>query len=189
MSEDRTDLTRRALLLAAAGLALPARGDPAGATLAAAPAPEGKPGQFDFLEGSWNIQNRRLDPKTKAWDEFPGESTCWSVLGGAGSIEDLRIPARGFSGLGIRLLDRERKVWTDLFVSGRSGVITPPPVSGRLVDGVFTFVDEGEEGGVKVLYRGVWDRITPTSCRWFQSSSRDGGKSWADDWVMAWTRK
>jgi hypothetical protein len=189
MSTDRPDLTRRALLLASAGLALPARASPRSALPAVPAAPAGKPGQFDFLEGSWNIQNRRLRPDTRAWDEFPGESTCWTVLGGAGSIEDLRIPARGISGLGIRLLDRERKVWTDLFVSGKSGVVTPPPVAGSLVDGVFTFVEEGQEGGAKVLYRGVWDRITRTSCRWFQSSSRDGGRTWADDWVMAWTRR
>ena len=192
MTNDRTDLTRRALLLATAGLALPAgsaAGAPSPAPGATAPAGgEGKPGQFDFLTGSWNIHNRRRKGPD-AWDEFPGESTCWSVMGGHGSIEDLRIPARDFAGLGIRLLDRERKLWTDFFVNVRSGVLAPPPITGRLVDGVFLFEAEDEDAGQKVLFRSVWDRITKTSCRWYQTSSKDGGKTWVDDWVMAWTRK
>ena len=36
--------------------------------------------------------------------------------------------------------------------------------------------------------RGVWDRITPTSCRWHQSTSKDGGKTWDYNWYMDWTR-
>jgi hypothetical protein len=39
-----------------------------------------------------------------------------------------------------------------------------------------------------VIYRGVWDQITPTSCRWLQASSKDGGASWQETWVMQWTR-
>ena len=46
--------------------------------------------------------------------------------------------------------------------------------------------DSDEKGSV--LYRGVWDRITPNSCRWFQGGSRDGGKTWTDTWFMDWTR-
>jgi len=187
MSDDRPDLTRRALLLATAGLALPARGAPAAAALA--PAAEGKPGQFDFLEGSWTIQNRRRRAGEKDWDEFPGEATCHTILAGAGSVEDLRIPARDFAGLGLRLLDRERRVWTDTFVNARSGVVGGPGIDGRLVDGVFTFEAAEGEGAQRVLFRSAWDRITRTSCRWWQASSKDGGKTWVEDWVMAWTRR
>jgi hypothetical protein len=39
-----------------------------------------------------------------------------------------------------------------------------------------------------VTGRGVWDRITPSSCRWFQSDTKDGGTTWDDTWFMAWTR-
>ncbi len=67
---------------------------------------KGQPGEFDFLIGDWKIKNRRLKGPNQ-WDEFEGESTCWSVLNGVGSIEELRIPARNFFGMGLRLLDRE----------------------------------------------------------------------------------
>ena len=65
-----------------------------------------KPGEFDFLNGEWKIHHRRLkNPANNEWDIFEGEATCWSILGGVGSVEELRIPARNFSGMGLRLLD------------------------------------------------------------------------------------
>ena len=39
-----------------------------------------------------------------------------------------------------------------------------------------------------IKVRGVWDRITRTSCRWHQAVSRDGGNTWDVNWWMDWTR-
>jgi hypothetical protein len=36
--------------------------------------------------------------------------------------------------------------------------------------------------------RGIWDQITPNSCRWSQAVSRDDGRNWDENWVMLWTR-
>lgn len=49
--------------------------------------PEGKPGAFDFLEGEWKITHRRLAPGATDWDTFEGEASCWTILGGIGSVE------------------------------------------------------------------------------------------------------
>jgi hypothetical protein len=35
---------------------------------------------------------------------------------------------------------------------------------------------------------GIWDQITPRSCRWRQVVSDDGGKTWEHNWVMLWRR-
>lgn len=147
----------------------------------------GMPGDFDFLAGSWRIAHRRLLPSGQ-WDEFPGEATCWSILGGAGSVEELRIPARDFSGMGLRLLDLENKVWVDHWVNAKGGVLSLPGTTGRFEGGAGVFISEDKDGETSVLYRGLWDQITPSSCRWSQASSRDGGHTWIDNWVMAWTR-
>lgn len=146
----------------------------------------GNPGDFDFLAGSWRIRHRRA--KDGGWDEFDGEATCWTILGGAGSVEDLRIPARDFAGLGLRLLDVEQRVWTDHWVNAKSGVITLPPARGGFAAGVGTFVAEELERGTRILVRGIWDRITADSCRWHQSASRDGGATWEPNWFMEWRR-
>ena len=36
-----------------------------------------------------------------------------------------------FSGMGLRLLDVERKLWADFFVNAKSGVLTPPAAYGK----------------------------------------------------------
>ena len=172
----------------AAGLA--AAGGVAGLTAAPAkalpPAPTGKPGDFDFLSGEWKIKNRRL--KDGAWDVFDGEATVVRILRGIASVEELRIPARHFSGMGLPLLDLRTQLWADYWVNGGSGALAPTPPWGSFVNGVGTWDADDTDGEQPVIHRGVWDQITPRSCRWYQASSKDGGQTWSESWVMHWTR-
>lgn len=193
MSHTPADDSRRTLLkTAAVGLAVCVTGT--GAALAAtadaaAEAPHGKPGDFDFLAGEWKILHRRLKAMgTDDWDEFEGEATCWTILGGVGSVEELRIPARNFSGMGLRLLDVEKRLWSDFWVNAKSGVLTTPGTTGVFVDGAGTFIADDVDGDKPIKVRGVWDRITPKSCRWHQALSYDDGKTWQGQWFMDWTR-
>jgi hypothetical protein len=187
-------MQRRRLLQSAAGLVV--GGQMVMDASAATPAPSanpnpppGKPGDFDFLAGNWNISHRRKKPPDdKEWDEFTGEATCWTILGGVGSVEELRIPARGFSGMGLRLLDVEKRVWNDFWVNAKSGVLTPPGMPGYFENGAGIFTADDMDGEKPIKVRGVWDQITPKSCRWFQALSRDGGKTWEQNWVMQWVR-
>lgn len=185
-SKDSNEVQRRALLQMAAGLATASS---VGLTPAAsaAPAATGKPGDFNFLSGEWKIQNRQLQ-KNGQWENFEGEATVHGLLAGIASVEELRIPSRQFSGMGLRLLDVQRGLWADHWVNSKSGVLTPLPSWGSFVDGVGCWDSDDEEDGKPVIYRGVWDQITPRSCRWYQASSRDAGKSWQQNWVMHWTR-
>ncbi len=187
--------TRRTLLNAGAAAGAAAMLGPA---LAAAPAFDpipplpakptpGKPGDFNFLGGEWRIQNRRLK-SPGVWDEFPGEATCHTILGGVGSVEELRIPARNFSGMGLRMLDVKEKVWSDFWVNGASGVLTTPGQTGSFENGSGIFISDYEEQGKTMKAVGVWDQITSKSCRWRQASSADGGKTWEQNWIMLWTR-
>jgi hypothetical protein len=127
-----SDTQRRALLQAAAGLA--AVGSlaiaPAVHAAAAKPAATGKPGDFDFLSSNWTIKNRQL--RNGAWDSFDSEATVYGILAGIASVEELRIPVRNFSGMGLRLLDVDKKLWADYWVNSQSGVLTPPPILGQL---------------------------------------------------------
>ncbi len=157
-------------------------------TRTATPAP-GKIGEFNFLAGDWKISHRRLKTSgSDDWETFEGEATCWTVLNGRGSIEELRIPARDFFGMGIRLLDAKQQVWLDFWVSGRDGVLTMPGMPGGFVDGVGVFEVDDVDGDQPIRVRGIWDRIMPTSCRWHQAISRDGGATWEYNWFMDWVR-
>jgi hypothetical protein len=182
-------LSRRNLLRAAGAAALGNVLIDALPALAQAPTPLPDGGEFAFLAGEWRIANRyhrRRPDGTFFWDEFPGEATVRYVLAGNGSIEELRVPARNFGGLGIRLYDAGRRAWKDSWVDGQQRVVGDPTY-GTFENGAGTFIaDDTEDGRSKS--RGIWDRITPTSCRWYSSVSRDGGATWEDVWYMAWTR-
>jgi hypothetical protein len=188
MTPSSPDFPRRTLLQLTAGLALGAALPARSASAAAAPPrATGKPGDFDFLTGEWKIQNRQR--KNQSWDLFPGEATVVGILGGIASIEELRIPERNFSGMGLRLLDVERKLWADFWVNSKSGVLGSQPSWGSFENGVGLWDGDDVDDGKPVIVRGAWDRITPSSCRWYQAVSRDDGKSWEETWVMDWTRR
>lgn len=152
-----------------------------------------KPGEFDFLSGNWTIKHRQLlSCNPDVWDTFEGEATCWSILDGTVSVEELRIPARNFSGMGLRLLDKQKQVWTDFWVNAKSGAFLAPGVEGGFQDGVGVFISQDVEGDrsvqTSVQTRGMWDNISATTCRWQQATSHDGGQSWQNNWSMEWTR-
>jgi hypothetical protein len=194
----RMDIQRRLLLggaLGAGGLLLASRAFGATPTFVPDPIPPipsvprpGKAGDFAFLTGEWRIHHRQPGKEGTGWIEFDGEATVYSILGGIGSVEELRIPSRGFSGMGLRLLDVEKKIWADHWVNARSGVLTAPGVQGSFENGAGIFVQDEEENGKPVKWIGVWDLITPASCRWRQAVSRDAGRTWTQTWIMDWRR-
>ncbi|OYT90898.1 MAG: hypothetical protein CFE43_16115 [Burkholderiales bacterium PBB3] len=131
MSQDVSDAQRRVLLQAVAGLTgTAALGLPAVQAGVLPPLANGKPGDFDFLTGEWTIQNRRLNGTT--WEEFPGEATVWGLLGGVASVEELRIPSRNFSGMGLRLLDVEQQAVGGLLGQCQERCADPAAFVGKL---------------------------------------------------------
>ena len=153
----------------------------------ATPSP-GSPGDFDFLTGEWRIRHRQPKPGGDGWIEFDGEATVRGLLAGVASVEELRIPVRDFSGLGLRLLDAERRTWSDFWVNAKSGELAGPGVVGSFEGGAGIFVSEDDEDVGKVLVAGIWDRIEPGACRWRQAVSRDDGATWTQLWLMDWER-
>lgn len=151
-----------------------------------ATATPGKPGDFGFLDGRWRI--RHLKRRGDKWDRFDGEARCWSILAGIGHVEELLIPARDFSGLGLRMLDVEKRQWSDHWVNAKSGVVTTPGQTGSFEAGAGLFASTYDDSGKTMHSMGIWDRIGDGVCRWRQVYSADGGKNWRHDWVMHWRR-
>jgi hypothetical protein len=145
-------------------------------------------GDFDFLAGEWKIANRRLkDSTTNVWETFEGSATVYKVLGGMGSIEELRGRDGKYLGMGVRMWHPQEKMWADHWTGYYNGVVNAPQM-GQFIDGMGVFISEERVDGVAWKYRGLWDRITKESCRWTQASSKDGGMSWDYNWFMDWTR-
>ena len=178
---------RRDLLTAMAALPILPAGQNAEGAAPVEPTPVAA-GQFDWLSGEWRIAHRRLKAPGD-WDVFEGEATCWSILGGVAHVEELRIPARDFSGMGLRVLDQQTRVWSDFWVNAKSGALGGAGQPGHFIDGKGIFESREIQDGNPVIHRGVWDRIVPgRSHRWHQASSRDGGRTWDVNWEMDWRR-
>jgi hypothetical protein len=145
---------------------------------------------FDFLVGTWQVLNRRLKArhvKSDDWDEFPGRCTMRTILGGAGNVDEIGFPTKGWSGVSMRFFSPQTKQWSIYWVNSRDGVVQPP-VAGAFRDGVGEFFGDDLDEGKPVRVRYRWSRITKDTARWEQAFSLDGGKSWETNWVMDFAR-
>ena len=145
---------------------------------------------FDFLVGSWTVVNRRLRTLLAGsddWDTFPGTSICQPIFNGAGNTDEIIFPTLGSRGFSLRLFDVERKEWSIYWASSRTGLLTPPVV-GTFADGRGDFYGDDTHEGKPVRVHFTWSGITPTSARWEQEFSADGGLTWESNWIMEFTR-
>ena len=59
---------------------------------------------------------------------------------------------------------------------------------GGFSDGVGLFLADDTLDGRLVRVRFLWSHITPTSARWEQAFSTDGGVNWETNWEMDFER-
>jgi hypothetical protein len=144
---------------------------------------------FDFLVGSWNVHNRRLVQRlagSDEWVEFTVPATNWSLFDGMANVDEMSLPD-GTKGLTLRLLDRAAGNWSLYWASSETGRLFPPVV-GRFANGRGVFYGDDTEAGAPVRVRFTWSDMTPSSARWEQAFSVDGGASWEVNWIMLFTR-
>ena len=152
---------------------------------------------FDFFFGTWDTHNRRrraipLGEQGDAWVEFPSSITCAPALDGSVNIDHFEgtFPDGEFmKGMTIRAYDRETQEWSLVWLSTRQSPDFRPLV-GHFEDGVGTFYqDDTTTDGRPMRVRFIWDAITPTSARWQQAFSFDGGQTWDTNWIAQHTRR
>ncbi|MDB5430403.1 MAG: hypothetical protein JWP35_1519 [Caulobacter sp.] len=161
----------------------------------AAPAmPTGKGrGDFDFLVGRWNVKHRRLNGRlvgSTDWQVFNGTSELWLTLDGLGTVDDnrLELPGGTYRAMGIRAFDPKTGKWAIWWLDERYPTAIEPPVYGTFKDGVGTFLGDDTLAGKPIVVRFQWSKITPTSARWEQAFSPDGGATWETNWEMDFAR-
>ncbi|MEV5972454.1 hypothetical protein [Streptomyces sp. NPDC051921] len=148
-------------------------------------------GGFDFLEGGWTVRNRRLadflDPDS-GWEEFDGHTTGLLFRDGRAHVDEIVFPAKGFSGLTLRLYEPETDEWTLNWSNSRTGRLEPP-VRGRFgPDGTGEFFGDDHYGGRPVRVRFRWSGIGPETARWEQAFAPAGTERWVVNWVMDFSR-
>jgi hypothetical protein len=148
---------------------------------------------FDFLVGEWTITNECLTERlagSTEWESFPATAKVEKVMpipsgGFAGNLDTMFVPARGFTGMTLRLYNPETDLWSIYWSDTKSFKLFPPTV-GRFVDGRGEFFGDDVEGGRPVRVRFLW--TAGESPVWEQAFSVDGGESWEVNWVMRFER-
>jgi hypothetical protein len=147
---------------------------------------------FDFEVGTWRTHLRRLQGPlsgSTTWVEYAGTSHVRPVLDGRANLVELSVhgPAGRIEGLSLRLYDPAAGQWSLNFSNVRSGTLSPP-VIGAFEDGRGEFYGQDTLDGRAILVRFVISDVTPTSCRFEQSFSADGGRTWEPNWIAVDTR-
>jgi hypothetical protein len=148
---------------------------------------------FDFLFGHWTIFNRRLDQRlvgSQTWLEFAATAEARPYLGGIGNVDEMRAifpDGLPLIGMTVRIFDPSTRLWSLYWADSRSATLFPP-VTGSFLNGVGEFLGQDVQDGVPVKVKFRWSEITPTSARWEQAMSADGGATWEWNWVMEFVR-
>ena len=147
---------------------------------------------FDFLIGKWKYHLKRLqNPLTgsTAWTEFDGTGLCRPVWNGNAQIDELDVngPGGHIQGLTLRLYNPQSRLWSLNWANAADGALAVPTI-GSFKDGRGEFYDQEDGGGRAVLVQFVITPLGPDSCRFEQSFSDDGGKTWELNWVAVDTR-
>lgn len=157
------------------------------ALAANAAAPQGvtlRDGQhdFDWDIGRWKVHMRRLlHPLTGSttWVEYQGTDIVRKVWDGRANLGEVELegPSGHLEFLTLRLYNPESHQWSMNITSSATGVLSPPAV-GSFEDGHGEFLDQEDYNGRSVLVRFQVSVLTPSSCRFEQAFSVDGGETW-----------
>ncbi len=147
---------------------------------------------FDFDIGTWKTHLTRLQrPLTgsSTWVDYEGITVVRKVWNGRANLAELEAdgPAGHLEVLSLRLYDPQAHQWSLNTASSKGGTISVPTI-GEFKNGRGEFFDTEPINGRSVLVRNIWSDITPNSCRFEQSFSIDGGKTWEINWVATDTR-
>lgn len=176
------------------GLLVAGPSAPALAQASSAASPTARDGQrdFDFEIGTWTTRlSRRLRPLTGSttWVEYTGTTVVRKVWNGRANLVELEVDGQAghLEGLSLRLYNPESRQWSLNFSNSAGGTLSPPAI-GEFRNGRGEFYSQETLNGRAILVRFVISDITPTSCRFEQSFSDDGGKTWEANWIAVDTR-
>jgi hypothetical protein len=146
--------------------------------------------QFDFWVGEWDV-NLRIRQDDGSWlDAVQATAEIYPILSGKAVLE-LWSDARtsGIKGYSLRYFDVARDewvLWLNWPAPNRSGSSS---LSGTFRHGRGEFFSTMmNPDGSETLSRYTFSDVTPSSLRWDDAFSSDGGDTWTNRWIMEFTR-
>ena len=159
----------------------------------AALAQENPDGQhdFDWEFGNWHTHLWRLKQPlsgSNEWLEYDGTTVVRKIWDGRANLVELEVDGpTHIEALNLRLYNPGTHKWSLNFASSKAGTFGTPTVGG-FKNGRGEFFDQENFNGRPVLVRFIISDIKTESCKFEQSFSTDGGKTWEVNWIAIDTR-
>ena len=147
---------------------------------------------FDFWVGEWNVLNRWRAESGEWVDAGRATNQVFHVLDGCAVVElwDGRLGTNHFRGFSVRAWEPATEEWVLVLNWPRPGGSTFSTLRGAFRHGRGDFHRESVNAdGDTVLTRYTFSDIAPASLRWNDGTSLDGGRTWATQWIMEFTRR
>lgn len=156
------------------------------------PEPHSSAHDFDFLEGAWNVRNRKLKTRLEGcdeWIEFAATQELQSILRGQANMDIFKTDHGGtpFEGMTLRLFNPLTKLWS-IYWADSNVVTLDPPVLGSFSNKVGHFFTRDHFEGRPIIMRFKWDATNPVAPVWSQAFSADNGETWEWNWYMYFSR-
>jgi hypothetical protein len=149
---------------------------------------------FDFLFGTWRVQNRRLKARLQGsaeWEEFRSTCRARPILGGSGNLDEFTIdaPSGRIEAVTVRLYSPTTGEWSIYWSASPGSGRFDVPMVGRFEGPRGEFYSQEVFQGRHIFNRFIWTVISRDACRWEQAYSDDGGRTWETNWVMYFARE
>ncbi len=142
---------------------------------------------FDYLEGTWKLKNKRLKCRLNGCTEwtpvFETKVVMTKILNGIGNIDNFYDTSNGkkYEGVAVRLFNPKTKLWSIYWSDSNTGVFDPPMV-GSFENNIGHFFCKDSFNGRQIIVVFRWDVRNPNFPVWSQAFSQDNGKTW--EWNM-----
>lgn len=137
---------------------------------------------FDFNFGVWKTHIKRLVHPLSGSNEsieLNGTVSVRKVWDGRAQLEEIEVegPNGHWEGMTLFLYNPQSHQWSQTFLNSADGEYTGSLI-GSFKDGRGELYSQDTSDGRIILVRGTWSDITPTSHRFEEAHSDDGGKTW-----------
>lgn len=142
---------------------------------------------FDYLEGTWKLKNKRLKSRLSGCTEwtpvFETKVVMTKILNGIGNIDNFYDTSNGkkYEGVAVRLFNPKTKLWSIYWSDSNTGAFDPPMV-GSFENNIGHFFCKDTFNGRQIIVVFRWDVRSPSFPVWSQAFSPDNGKTW--EWNM-----
>lgn len=139
---------------------------------------------FDFFEGKWKLQNKRLKTrlnKCTEWSEYQATNTDKKILNGIGHTNNnvAIVDGKSLEGVALTLFNPKTRLWSIYWASNRNGMLDHDnPVVGSFEGNIGSFYCQEIINGKSIIVLARWDKTNPDKAVWSQAFSEDQGKTW-----------